>query len=102
MPEEFLLLGAEGSQRQLLLGGEVEIERALGQPAGADNVVERDALKAASGERRGGGLNNLLAGALGAGLRPPGGGTRPLKHTDRLVSISPTGPGTSSSAWPER
>jgi hypothetical protein len=69
----------------------VEIERALGQPAGADNVVERDALKAAGGERRGGSLNNLLAGALGAGLRPPSGGV-PLTFAWARQAAHDTGP----------
>ena len=57
----------EHGERELLLGGEVEVERALGEPAAGDQLGQRGVGVAAFGEDLGGGLQDGRARGMAFG-----------------------------------
>src|SRR6185437_7476793 len=61
------LLLPEHGERELFLGGEVKVERALGQAAAGDQLGERGVGVAAFGEDRGGGLQDGRARGVALG-----------------------------------
>src|SRR5439155_5924742 len=84
---ELLLLVPERGERQLVARGEVEVEGALGEPALADQAVQRDAVVSVFGERRRGGPEDPEPRALGALLSGSGRGHRRASVTYRPVGF---------------